>query len=129
MAEISIDFKFKSSREKVWEALTDPEILAEWVMPNDFKPIVGHRCQFHNEEIGLTVDSEVLAVEVHDRLSYTWVGGPLDTVVTWTLTEESEGTNLHLHHTGFKEENMEYNGAKYGWTAKLEALAGMLDQQ
>lgn len=129
MPEISLDFKFKSSREKVWKALTDPEILSEWVMPNDFKPVVGHKCQFRNEEIDLVVDSEVLAVEAPGRLSYTWIGGPLDTVVTWTLTEEQEGTNLHLDHTGFKEEDMAYNGAKYGWTDKVETLIRMLDQK
>ncbi len=127
MAEISLDFKFKSSKEKVWEALTDSETLEKWIMPNDFKPVVGHKCQFHNKEIDLVVDSEVLAVEAPDRLSYTWVGGPLDTIVTWTLTEDDAGTHLHLDHTGFKEENMAYNGAKYGWTGKVETLISMLE--
>jgi|SRR5699024_789547 len=129
MAEISLDFKFRSRREKVWEALTDPDILSEWVMPNDFKPIVGHQCQFRNEEINLVVDSVVLAVEAPVRLSYTWVGGPLDTVVTWTLTEDEEWTVLHLDHTGFREEDMAYNGARYGWSAKIETLARILDQE
>lgn len=129
MPEISLDFKFKSGKRKVWNALTDSDILAEWVMPNNFKPVVGHKCQFHNEEIDLVVHSEVLVVDPPHKLSYTWVGGPIDTIVTWTLTEEDEGTHLHLDQTGFKEENMAYNGAKYGWRAKVETLTGMLDQQ
>src|SRR5690606_22822255 len=100
MADISLDFQFKSPIHKVWDALTNSETLALWVMENNFKPEVGYKCQFRNKEIDLVVDSEVLIVDKPNKLSYTWVGGPIDTVVTWTLKQEGETTYVHLNQIG-----------------------------
>ena len=33
--------------EDVWLALTDPQALAEWLMPNNFEPVAGHKFRFH----------------------------------------------------------------------------------
>ncbi|KZE40175.1 ATPase [Bhargavaea cecembensis] len=128
MAEVLLDFQFASSINKVWDALTDPDTLAKWVMENDFKPVVGHKCQFRNDEWNLVVECEVLVVEEPNRLSYTWIGGPIDTVVTWTLTEESGTTRLHLEQTGFEKEDQAYNGAKYGWAGKVGELKKVLGE-
>lgn len=122
MAKVSLDFTFTSPIDKVWRALTDPDTLAQWVMANNFQPIVGYQCQFRNEDWNLVVDCEVLEVEEPHRLSYTWTGGPIDTIVTWTLRQDEDITHLHLEQTGFKEEDQAFNGAKYGWQAKVEEL-------
>lgn len=127
MTELSLDFQFNSPISKVWNALTQSDTLAKWVMENDFKPIVGYKCQFRNEAIGLVVNSEVLVVDEPYKLSYTWVGGPIDTIVTWTLRQEDEITYLHLQHSGFAEENQAYNGAKYGWASMVDKLKEMLE--
>ncbi|WP_082232824.1 SRPBCC family protein [Halobacillus massiliensis] len=128
MADLALQFKFKSSIDKVWEALTQSEILAQWVMENNFKPIVGYKCQFRNDKIDLVVDSEVLVVDKPHKLSYTWVGGPIDTIVTWTLTQEGETTYLNLDHTGFEEKNQAYMGAKYGWAHMADQLKELLEE-
>lgn len=128
MADLSLDFQFKSPINKVWNALTNSETLAQWVMENNFKPIVGYKCQFQNEEIDLIVDCEVLVVDEPNKLSYTWIGGPIETVVTWTLSQEGETTHLHLEHTGFKKEDQAFNGAKYGWAYKIEELKKALEE-
>ncbi|MCU9614915.1 SRPBCC domain-containing protein [Caldibacillus lycopersici] len=128
MTGFSLDFQFKSSIDKVWEALTDSETLAKWVMKNDFKPIVGYKCQFRNEQWNLIVDCEVLVVEEPYKLSYTWIGGPIDTIVTWTLKEEAGMTHLHLEHTGFEEENQAFNGAKYGWANMVNELKKVIGE-
>lgn len=128
MAEISLDYQFKSSINKVWDALTDSDTLAKWIMENDFKPIVGHKCQFRNPQWNLVVDCEVLIVEEPHKLSYTWIGGPIDTIVTWTLKEEDGTTYLHLEHTGFNKEDQAYNGAKYGWGDKVNELRKVLGE-
>ncbi|MGP4059551.1 SRPBCC family protein [Halobacillus sp. H74] len=128
MADLSLDFQFKSSIDKVWDALTQSETLSQWVMENNFKPIEGYKCQFRNEEIDLVVDSEVLVVDKPHKLSYTWVGGPIDTIVTWTLTQEGETTYLHLDHTGFEEENQAFMGAKYGWASMVDQLKTVLEE-
>ena len=126
MADLSLDFQFKSPINKVWDALTNSDTLAKWVMENNFKPIVGYKCQFRNEAIDLIVDSEVLIVDEPSKLSYTWVGGPIDTIVTWTLKQEGETTYLHLEHTGFEKENYAFKGAKSGWVYKVEELKKVL---
>jgi hypothetical protein len=64
-------------------------------MENNLKPFVGHKCQFR-DQWNLFVDSEVLVVKVPYKLSYTWVGGPINTIATWTLKEADETTYLHL---------------------------------
>ncbi|WP_096271541.1 SRPBCC family protein [Paucisalibacillus globulus] len=126
MADISLDFQFKSPIHKVWEALTNSDTLAQWVMENNFKPIVGYKCQFRNNDIDLIVNSEVLVVDEPHTLSYTWVGGPIDTVVTWTLKQVGDTTHLHLDHTGFNQEDYAFKGAKHGWADKIEVLKKVL---
>ncbi|MEK4869609.1 MULTISPECIES: SRPBCC family protein [Bacillaceae] len=129
MADLLLDFQFKSPINKVWDALTNSDTLAQWVMVNNFKPIVGYKCQFRNVEIDLIVDSEVLVVDKPYKLSYTWVGGPIDTIVTWTLKEENGTTYLHLEQTGFETEDVQaFNGAKYGWAFKIEELKKVLEE-
>ncbi|MEH7224034.1 SRPBCC domain-containing protein [Bacillus sp. JJ1566] len=128
MAEVILDFQFKSSIKKVWASLTDSDTLAKWIMENDFKPVVGHKCQFRNPEWNLIVDCEVLVVDEPYKLSYTWVGGPIDTVVTWTLKEEEGTTYLHLEQTGFAKEDQAFNGAKYGWSGKIDELKKVLGE-
>lgn len=56
------------------------------------------------------------------------VGGPIDTIVTWTLKEEGGTTHLHLEQTGFEKEDQAFNGAKYGWAYKIEELKKMLEE-
>ena len=128
MADLTLDFQFKSPINKVWDALTNSDTLAQWVMENNFKPIVGYKCQFRNAEIDLIVDSEVLVVDKPYTLSYTWVGGPINTIVTWTLKQKGETTHLHLEQTGFNKEDQAFNGAKFGWSYKIEELKKMLEE-
>ncbi len=125
---VSQDFHFKSPIEKVWHALTDTDTLAKWIMANDFKPVVGHKFQFRNEQWNLIIDSEVLEVDEPYQLSYTWVGGGINTTVTWTLKHEDGTTYLHLEHTGFEKEDQAFNGAKYGWVRMGEELKKLLEE-
>jgi uncharacterized protein YndB with AHSA1/START domain len=109
---------------KVWRALTEPELLARWLMSTDLRPVVGQSFTFKSEPTpwwdGI-VHCEVLESEPHQRLSYTWRSGPesspLDTVVTWTLTPTaSGGTRLALEHSGFVPGNkFAFDGASTGW--------------
>ena len=64
-----------------------------------------------------------------NKLSYTWVGGPIDTIVTWTLKEEDGTTYLHLEQTGFEKEDQAYNGAKYGWANMVEELKKVIGEE
>jgi uncharacterized protein YndB with AHSA1/START domain/catechol 2,3-dioxygenase-like lactoylglutathione lyase family enzyme len=91
--------------ERVWRALTTSEALAEWLMPNDFAPEVGHRFTFRTgPEQGWNgvVDCQVMELDPPHRVSYTWRGGILpETRVTFTLEPIGQQTRLRLEHTGF----------------------------
>jgi uncharacterized protein YndB with AHSA1/START domain len=91
--------------ERVWEAITDSAAMSDWLMPNDFVPRVGHKFQFHTKPApgfdGI-VNCEVTALDPPRRLAYTWKGGGIDTVVTFTLEPVASGTKLVLEHKGFR---------------------------
>ena len=119
--------------EKIWRALTQPHLIAEWLMQNDFKPAMGHRFNLRTQAYGDwngVIDCEVLAIEPDKTLSYTWESGngPLrvTSVVTWTLTPTDTGTHLRMEQSGFRSDQPQnYAGAKYGWQnffAKLEQV-------
>ena len=118
--------------EKIWRALTDSALMDQWLMKNDFTPVVGHRFTFRMPGgpgwNGIT-DSEVLIVEPNKRLSYTWnssgeeAANGLKTVVTFTLTPAAGGTHLRMEQSGFSpEQKGNYQGAKYGWQKMMGAL-------
>lgn len=108
--KIEVDQYFPHSPTKLWRALTTPELIAQWLMPNDFKPVIGHRFTFHSRPVVQTGFSGRIACEVLDlvpqeRLQMSW--GHADdpdgmaTTVTWTLRPEGRGTRLFLEHAGF----------------------------
>jgi uncharacterized protein YndB with AHSA1/START domain len=114
--------------EKVWRALTERALIADWLMPNDFEPVVGRRFAFRSEPAGGwsgIVESEVLEIEAPRRLVYRWASdGGLDTVVAWTLEAEPGGTRIRIEQSGFRpEDERNLQGATYGWTRNLDALA------
>ena len=115
--------------EKIWRALTQPHLMEEWLMKNDFQPIVGHHFNLRRTpkpDLNIVVDCEVLVVEPNKTLSYTWAAFDLVGVVTWTLTSTGTGTRLRMEQSGFRpDQKRAYGGAKGGWrqmVAKLEQL-------
>ena len=111
--------------EKIWRALTQPHLIEEWLMKNDFKPVVGHRFDLR-ADWGV-VGCQVLAVEPNQTLSYTWDAYDLKSVVTWTLTPTSTGTHLRMEQSGFRPDQPQYyQGAKGGWPRFFGALEQVL---
>jgi uncharacterized protein YndB with AHSA1/START domain len=110
LTSIKVDQFFPHPPELVWRVLTDSELMARWLMRNDFKPEVGHSFTFHSKPVpgadfSGTGASEVLAVEAPKLLSISWKDaekpdGP-ETTVTWRLEPEGRGTRMFLEHTGF----------------------------
>jgi uncharacterized protein YndB with AHSA1/START domain len=110
--DIHYSWSLQHPPQEVWRYLTDPALLKQWLMENDFQPRVGHEFMFRaRPRIKLGFDGnifcKVLVVDQPNRLSYSWRGGPgngkitLDSVVTWTLVPDAGGTRLTLAHTGF----------------------------
>ena len=115
--------------EKIWRALTQPHLLEEWLMKNDFAPVMGHRFKFSGD--WGSVDCQVMAVEPNRTLAYSWGGMGLGTVVTWTLTPTDTGTHLRMEQAGFRPDFPQaYGGARAGWPrffAALEQVLATLD--
>ena len=116
--------------EKIWRALTQPHLMEEWLMKSDFKPVSGHRFNLRREPkpgVNIVVDCEVMAVEPHKTLSYSWDAYGLESVVTWTLTPTTTGTLLRMEQSGFRpDQSQAYHGARAGWREFLAALDEVL---
>jgi uncharacterized protein YndB with AHSA1/START domain len=120
--------------EKIWRALTQGPLIEEWLMKNDFQPVVGHAFNFRSTPVpgwnGI-IASEVLLIEPNSRLSYSWSTMGMNSVVTWTLTPTKAGTHVRMEQTGFRsEQDAAYKGATYGWTkfiGDMERVVAGLD--
>jgi uncharacterized protein YndB with AHSA1/START domain len=129
---IVIERELRHPPEKLWRALTQGALIEEWLMQNDFQPVVGQRFNFRATPMphwNGVVDCQVLVVEPNRRLSYTWnasgeeAAGGLKTIVTWTLTPTRDGVLVRMEQSGFRpEDETNYRGANYGWPKYLEAL-------
>jgi uncharacterized protein YndB with AHSA1/START domain len=116
--------------EKIWRALTQPHLIEEWLMKNDFKPAVGHRFNLRRSprpDLSIVIDCQVLVIEPYKTLSYTWAAFDLESVVTWTLTPTSTGTHLRMEQSGFRpDQKQAYGGARSGWQKFLADLEQVL---
>ncbi|GHO58937.1 SRPBCC family protein [Ktedonobacter robiniae] len=127
---------------QVWKALTMPELIARWLMPNDFQLQVGHHFTFQNVPIpnvkfGGTVYCEVLGFEPEHWLSFSWVDrgeeNGLNSIVTWRLEPEGEGAHLYLEHAGFDPnhplQHLGYQMMSKGWSRLPQRIADILAEE
>lgn len=125
---VTVEREIAHPAERIWRVLTQPHLIAEWLMANDFAPVVGHRFGLKAEWGELAC--EVLEVEPQRTLAYTWTGLGLDSVVTWTLTPSATGTHLRMVQTGFlPEQKLAHHGARAGWPRFLDRLEAVLAAQ
>jgi uncharacterized protein YndB with AHSA1/START domain len=131
-ASLWFEYAFAEPPHLVWAALTEPDLLALWLMPNDIKAEVGHNftfCGVPTPSWDGVVHCEVLEVELHRRFSYRWCSypphshadtGALNTTVVWTLLpSDNGGTKLTLEHSGFEPDSFVLNAMGNGWIGKL----------
>jgi uncharacterized protein YndB with AHSA1/START domain len=133
---VVMEKEFAHPPEKVWRALTQGDLIAQWLLENDFQPEVGRRFEFRSKPMGPwdgVIHSEVLIAEPYERLSYRWDSLGLESVVAWTLTPTAAGTLVRMEQTGFKaDQEAAYKGATYGWRAffgKLEQVVGEIEKE
>jgi uncharacterized protein YndB with AHSA1/START domain len=132
---ISFEFDLHHAPEKVWRALTDPALLAEWLLP-----VIGLRLEPGAAFVlktqpypgwDGTVNCRFLEIEAQRKLSYAWVVGDmgLNTVVTFTLTPTATGTSLSLVQSGFTQNQKQNSGgARYGWKLMGGKLVALLER-
>src|SRR5690242_11488978 len=121
---------YEHQPKTVWDYLTKPELIEQWLMKNDFKPVVGSEFKFMTKpmpEHGFNgiIYCKVLEVEPLKKLSYSWKGGSdteitLDSIVVWTLREKGNGTELELVHSGFRDEDIfGFAAMNEGWLKNI----------
>jgi uncharacterized protein YndB with AHSA1/START domain len=134
---IVVEKVFPYSPERIWRALTRSELIAKWLMPNDFEPVVGYRFTFKTRPMGDwdgIVHCEVLQCEPPLLLRYSWKGGSdanpdygsrLNSDVTWRLTRVEGGTHLKMVHDGFvfPGNRLAFDAMAPGWGGVMEAIA------
>jgi uncharacterized protein YndB with AHSA1/START domain len=130
---ISFEFDLHHSPQKVWRALTEPDLLAEWLLPViDFQLEPGAAFTLKTQAYpgwDGTVNCRFVEIEPNRKLSYTWTVPFLDTVVTFTLTPTPTGTRLSLVQSGFHaDQKQERGGARYGWKMMGEKLVELLER-
>ncbi len=137
--EIKQTWHFNQPPQEVWEYLTRPELIEQWLMKTDFRPIVGHKFRFTTRpkddcEYDKIIDCEVLEVNPFSRLSYFWKGHAnngqyhFDSKVVWTLAPSEGGTELQLVHNGFKVLE-DFVSHKNGWTVIGDRLTELLNKR
>jgi uncharacterized protein YndB with AHSA1/START domain len=125
---VVVEREIPHSPEKIWRALTEPHLVEEWLMKNDFKPLLDHRFNFRGD--WGAVDCQVLTVEPKRKLSYKWDAMGLESVVTWTLTPTGAGTHLRMEQSGFRsDQNQAYQGATFGWRRFFANLEQVLARE
>jgi uncharacterized protein YndB with AHSA1/START domain len=125
---VIVEREFAHPPEKLWRALTQPHLIKEWLMQNDFTPVVGHRFDLRAD--WGSVNCQVLTIEPNKSLSYTWAAYGLESVVTWTLTPAGKGTHLRMEQSGFRaDQSQAYNGAKHGWRQFFTNLEQVLARE
>ena len=131
---VVIERQFAHAPEKLWRALTESPLVGQWLMKNDFEPVVGRKFQFRADPVpnwNGVIDCEVLVVDPLKQLSYSWGAFGLGTVVLFTLTPAESGTHLRMEQSGFgANQDAAYKGATYGWQkflGNLETVIAGLD--
>jgi uncharacterized protein YndB with AHSA1/START domain len=123
---VVVEREFPHPAEKLWRALTDSSVLAQWLLKNDFAPVAGHAFRFRRDPMpgwDGVIDCKVVAVDPYKMLSYTWVALGLESVVTFRLTATEAGTHLRVEQTGFRaDQEAAFKGSYYGWRGYLGGL-------
>lgn len=139
--EIKHRWFYEQSPSKIWEYLTQSELIALWIMPNNFQLVMGHEFEFRTNPIPILelngiFHCKVLEIVPLKKLTYSWKGGPgngnimLDTLVEWTLEKHDNGTILNLKHSGFKVENYSIlTGMKDGWLKNIQKMLNQLNSK
>lgn len=132
---VVVEREFAHAPEKLWRALTQPHLMQEWLMKNDFAPQVGHRFKLTGDWGGV-LDCEVLEIEPNRTLSYTWdfvhedAAYNLKSVVTFTLEPTATGTRLRMEQAGFRpDQKQAFGGAHAGWKQFFDKLEGVLAKE
>jgi uncharacterized protein YndB with AHSA1/START domain len=129
--DLRFDEVFPNPIDAVWRAVTDPRMLARWLMDNDFKPRAGHKFTLRDPPTTTwrgRVECEVLEIDPPHRMVWSWNGGSQGEIVTrviFELRSEGSGTRFVLRHEG-EGDLQQAESLRSGWTRKMGVLRQVL---
>jgi len=128
-AKIVLEHVYAQAPARVWRALTEPALVARWWAAGDIRAEVGHRFDMDMGPWGKQ-PCEVLSVEPERLFRYRFAEPTLDTIITWQLAPEGNGTRLTLTHEGFDLDSpigkRAFEGMKPGWPGIMAKIATVL---
>lgn len=129
--ELRFERRLRHSPERVWRALTTPEGLACWLAEARIEAEPGGRMDLHfrqpDHEFMPDVPerrmqaNEVLVARPYERFEHTFGGNP-DSIVSWTLTPDGDGTHLTLVHRVPESWADARKNVLSGWHHHMEGL-------
>ena len=130
---VTFEFDLPHRPEKVWRALTEPELMSQWLLPViGFELAPGKAFTLQTQAYpgwDGTVNCRLVEIEPQRKLAYTWTVPFLDTVVTFTLVPTESGTRLSVVQSGFKpDQKQEFGGSRYGWRMMGQKFVDLLER-
>lgn len=135
METVEKEIRIEAPIETVWSYLEDPNLLAAWLMRNDFEPRKGREFRFYGRATGDwdgVLHCRVVECDPPRRLSFTWNANDIgfETLVAFELVAEDTATKLRLTHSGFRTDvpggRDIIERHKRGWAHYLPILGGQL---
>ena len=138
---VEIDQFYPHPPQRVWRALTTPELMARWLMePTGFAPVIGTRFSFRTQPMPAVnfsgeIACKVIEVVDGERLTISWTDAhtrqPAGWLVSWTLHAEGNGTRVILRHSGFDHDDDVQRRARTvmgnGWARIADQLGMVLN--
>lgn len=131
MTIIEKEISISAPPEAVWRYLGDPDLLAAWLMRNDFSGRVGAAFQFFarpsNDWDGV-LNCKLVEFDPPRKIAFTWDANDIqaETLVTIELSEMPGGTRLRLLHANFEASPLDVSWIvrrhEAGWTDHLRLL-------
>lgn len=138
MNTVTKELTINAARDTVWRHIADPDLLAAWLMRNNFSGDVGKDFQFSARPSGDwdgVINCRLLEFDPPNRIVFTWdandIGG--ETLVTIELSEVAGGTRLRLIHANFENASFDIGPIvkrhEEGWSDHLQVLSSQLAEQ
>jgi len=122
--KIELDITLPYPIEKVWQAITQPELMSQWIMETDFSPTVGKEFTFKGKPNKMWrgwVDCKVTKVEPQKLVQFTWQNSEkhTPTLITYTLSKTENGTHVHAVNEGFDSTYGAFSGLFFRTMIKM----------
>ena len=138
MSVIEKKISIRAPRKVVWRYFSDANLLAAWLMRNNFSGVVGQEFQFFarsSTDWNGQLDCRLLEYDPPNKIAFTWDANNIgaETIVTIELSDHGDGTELRLIHANFEHATgdvdrlLESHDA--GWLDHLKVLKRQAEEE